>query len=213
MCKGIGMMTFGKHIVRLRSWRETRRTAYFCAAYFVAWALDLIMPLVAVTTIMLIMYPPARAVMFPPAPLALVSSETGGVQKPKAGTLGSHDSVTGAPENHKGEAVEQEASNFVNGIATVALSSATGKHPQGSPDGEDDEPGDSVPDPTAIAIGAADAKDKASGKTPSAHHDKTKVPMENAMWTKMRPIMHGLADVTDTWERFAKYVQITPSKP
>jgi Protein of unknown function (DUF3292) len=26
----IGLLAFGKHIVRLRSWRETRRTAWFC---------------------------------------------------------------------------------------------------------------------------------------------------------------------------------------
>jgi len=195
-------MSFGKHIARLRSWRETRRTAWFCAAYFAAWVFDLIIPLISITLITLIVHPPARAVMFPPAPLALVSS-TGGVQKPKAGTLGSTDSATGAPENHKGEAVEQEASNFVNGIASVALSSATGKHPQGEPP-EGDEHEKSVPDPTRIAIGAADAKDVTAGATPSAKHDKTKVPMETAMWTKMRPVMHGLADLTDTWERFAK---------
>jgi hypothetical protein len=170
-----------------------------------AWMFDFLMPLVSVTLIALIAYPPSRPLMFPPAPIALVSSKTGGVQKPKSGTLGSHDSVTGAPENHKGEAVEQEASNFVNGIASVALSSATGKHPQGEPPSEGGEPGDSVPDPTAIAIGAADAKDKATGNTPTKEHDKTKVPMETAMWTQMRPIMHGLADVTDGWERLAKY--------
>jgi len=164
----------------------------------------MIMPLISATLITLIVYPPARAVMFPPAPIALVSS-SGGVQKPKAGTLGSTDSVTGAPENHKGEAVEQEASNFVNGIASVALSSATGKHPQGEPP-EGDAQEKSVPDPTRIAIGAADAKDVTAGATTSKEHDKTKVPMETAMWTKMRPVMHGLGDVTDTWERFAKYV-------
>ena len=167
---------------------------------------DLIMPLVSLTIIALIAYPPCRPVLFPPAPIALVSSKHGGVQKPKAGVLGSHDSATGAPENHKGEAVEQEASNFVNGIASVALSSATGKHPQGEPDSEDaSSPSDGIPDPTSIATTAADAKDKASGGTPAKTHDKTKVPMETAMWTKMRPIMHGLADVTDGWERFAKY--------
>jgi hypothetical protein len=140
--------------------------------------------------------------MFPPAPIALVSS-SGGVQKPKAGVLGSTDSATGAPENHKGEAVEKEASNFVNGIASVALSSATGKHPQGEPP-EGDKHEHSVPDPTRIAIGAADAKDVTAGATTSKDHDKTKVPMETAMWTKMRPIMRGLGDLTDTWERFAK---------
>ena len=100
-------MGFGKQIVRLRSWRETRRTAWFCTAYFLAWIFDLIMPLVSTTIITLIVYPPSREILFPPAPIALVSKH-GGVQKPKAGVLGSHDSATGAPENHKGEAVEQE---------------------------------------------------------------------------------------------------------
>ena len=197
-------MGFGKHIVRLRSWRETQRTAWFCAVYFAAWFLDILVPVLSLTAVALIAYPPIRPIMFPPAPIALVSASTGGIQKPKAGTLGSHDSATGAPENHKGEAVEQEASNFVTGIASIALSSATGKHPQGEPPGEDDSKAAAVPDPTSIALGAADAKDKAAGGTPTKKHDKTKVPMETAMWSKMRPIMHGLADATDTWERFAK---------
>ncbi|KAK3052055.1 hypothetical protein LTS18_012319, partial [Coniosporium uncinatum] len=126
----IGLMGFGKQIVRLRSWRETRRTSWFCSVYFVAWWFDCLVPLFSTVMIALIAYPPSRPILFPPAPLALVDGKTGGVQKPKAGVLGSLDSATGAPENMKGEAVEQEASNFVSGIASVALSSATGKHPQ-----------------------------------------------------------------------------------
>lgn len=169
-----------------------------------AWLFDLIVPLLCVVLIALIAYPPARSFLFPPAPVALVDSKSGGVQKPKAGVLGSHDSATGAPENHKGEAVEQEASNFVNGIASVALSSATGKHPQGDPDADEDSAADSTPDPTAIAVGAADAKDKAADEKTAAKHDKTKVPVETAMWTKMRPIMHGIGAFTDTWERLGK---------
>lgn len=31
MTVGIGLMGFGKHVMRLRSWREKRRTAWFCA--------------------------------------------------------------------------------------------------------------------------------------------------------------------------------------
>ncbi|KAK3064397.1 hypothetical protein LTS18_007545 [Coniosporium uncinatum] len=186
----IGLMGFGKHIVRLRSWRETR------------------------LLIALIAYPPSRPFLFPPAPLALVDGKTGGVQKPKAGVLGSLDSATGAPENMKGEAVEQEASNFVNGIASVALSSATGKHQQtDASSGEEGSPDDSVPDPTAITMAAATARKKANGGNATAHHDKTKVPMENAMWTRMRPIMHGIADVSDTWERFANALSPTPPFP
>src|ERR1700760_1288677 len=105
--------------------------------------------------------------MFPPAPIALVDGKSGGVQKPKAGVLGSHDSATGAPENHKGEAVEAEASNFVTSIASVALASASGKHPQGERDSEGEPVQDSVPDPSAVALGAAEAKEKAAGGKPT----------------------------------------------
>ena len=158
--------------------------------------------------IVLIAYPPSRPILFPPAPLALVNSKTGGVQSPKAGVLGSHDSVTGAPEKHKGEAVEQEASNFVTGFASIALSSATGKHDQSDP--KSDPLDSSVPDPTNMALAGADAKDSTSGGTPTTKHDKTKQPMEDAMWTKMRPIMHVVGDIADGWERFAKCVYGIP---
>ena len=142
--------------------------------------------------------------MFPSAPLALIDSKTGGVQTPQAGVLGSHDSATGAPEKHKGEAVEQEAHNFVSGIGSIALSSAAGKHEQADPDS--DPLNSSVPDPTNIASDAAAAKQSAQGSQPEPHHDKTKQPMEQAMWLKMRPIMHVIGDIADGWERFAKYV-------
>ncbi|KAK7712745.1 hypothetical protein SLS57_007699 [Botryosphaeria dothidea] len=189
---------------------------YMTVVYFIAWAFDFLVPLFSATLIALIAYPPSRDFLFPPAPLALVDGKTGGVQKPKAGVLGSHDSATGAPENHKGEAVEQEASNFFNGIASVTLSSVAGKHPQSDPtteDGSSAPQGSAVPDPTAIAVGAANAKDATSGAKPDAHHDKTKVPMETAMWSKMRPIMHGIAELTDTWERFGNALSPTPPFP
>ncbi|KAH7552492.1 hypothetical protein J3E72DRAFT_249759 [Bipolaris maydis] len=207
----IGIIGFAKHIARIRSWRETRRTAWFCSAYFAAWTFDMIMPLLSVTLLTLIVHPPAREVMFPPAPIALVSS-SGGVQKPKSGTLGSVDSVTGAPENHKGEAVEQEATNFVYGFATIALSSATGKQAEVEPK-EEDSPDSDIPDTTRLALGVAHAQDKASGNKPDKDHDKTRVPMETAMWSKMRPIMHAVSDVADTWERFANMLDPNPPFP
>ena len=158
----------------------------------------------------MIVYPPSRSFLFPPAPLALVNSKTGGVQTPHAGVLGSHDSATGAPEKHKGEAVEQEAHNFVSGIGNIALSSAVGKHEQGDPNS--DPINTSVPDPTSMASDAASAKQSAQGANTSAKHDKTKQPMEQAMWTKMRPIMHVIGEIADTWERFAKYVAFPVNK-
>lgn len=135
--------------------------------------------------------------------MALVNSKTGGIQSPQAGVLGSHDSATGAPEKHKGEAVELEAHNFVSGIGSIALSSAAGKHEQADP--ESDPLDKSVPDPTRVATAGAEANVMAAGGTPGAHHDKTKQPMEEAMWSKMRPIMHIIGDISDGWERFAKY--------
>ncbi|KAK3314334.1 hypothetical protein B0H66DRAFT_568264 [Apodospora peruviana] len=213
MTVGVGLLAFVKHIARLRSWRETRRTASFAAAYFVAWLFDFIVPLLMAVLIALIVYPPSRQFLFPPAPVSLVDSKTGGVQKPKSGVLGSHDSATGAPENHRGEAVENEASNFVSGIASVALSSAAGKHPQGDPDSEEGATTNAAPDPTAIASKVANAKDASSGDKTHPDHDKTKVPMETAMWSKMRPIMHALGDITDNWERVANALSPTPPFP
>ncbi|KAL9057170.1 MAG: hypothetical protein Q9162_002498 [Coniocarpon cinnabarinum] len=210
MTIGIGLIGFGKHIVRLRSWREKRRTAAFCAVYCLAWLSDLLVPTFTCMIITLIVFPPSRSFLFPPAPLALVSSSSGGVQKPPAGVLGSTDSATGAPEQYHGEAVEQEASNFVNGIAHVALSSATGKHPQGE-ESEDGAPSDSSPDPTTLAVGASNARVSAGGNNVSENRDKTKQPMEAAMWNKMRPLMHALQDAADGWERFAN--ALSPTRP
>lgn len=213
MTVGVGMLAAVKHVARLRSWRETQRTGCFAAAYFIAWLFDLITPLLSIVILALIGFPKSREFLFPPAPVSLVDSKTGGVQKPRAGVLGSHDSATGAPENHKGEAVEQEASNFVSGIASVALSSAAGKHPQGDPDSDKNAATDAAPDPTALAASTADARDKGSGGKSGAKHDKTKVPMETAMWSKMRPIMHIIGSIADTWERLAKYVTHPLSPP
>ncbi|KAI1773832.1 hypothetical protein F4818DRAFT_449122 [Hypoxylon cercidicola] len=209
----IGLLAAVKHTVRLRSWRETRRTSCFCAAYFIAWVFDLIVPLLTLTLITLIAYPRSREVLFPPAPLALVDGKTGGVQKPKAGVLGSTDSSTGASQNFKGEAVEQEASSFVNGFTSIVVTSATGKNPEAAAPAEKGSPDDSIPDPTGVAVAAAEAKEVSAGGKAGAKHDKTKVPVETAMWTKMRPIMHGIADVSDTWERFANALSPTPPFP
>ena len=208
---GVGIMTFGKHIVRLRSWREPRRTAAFAGVYALAWILGLVMPTMFLTFIVLITVPRARDFLFPPAPLALVDRHTGGVQSPPAGVLGSTDSYTGAPEQYKGMAVEQEASNLIAGIASVAISSAAGKHDQASPDesGGSKQLDAHAPDPTNVAKVAADATSSAAGGTDAT--DKTKQPMEEAIWTQMRPAMHVLGDIADGWERFAN--ALSPTAP
>ena len=209
----VGLVGFWKHIARLRSWREQNRTIGFLAVYSVAWGIDLLMPTIVAFLIILIAYPPARNYCFPPAPIALIDSKTGGIKNPTAGVLGSDNSLTGAPEKHQGEAVEQEASNFVNSFTSIAISSAAGKHPQGDPhDQAEGASGleDKAPDPTNIATSVADAKDKTAGGQPSAVHDKTKEPMSAAMWSKTRPVMHTIADIADGWERFGNALSPTP---
>lgn len=207
----IGLLGLGKHIARLRSWREPRRTAAFCAIYSLAWLIGYLIPVSIIVLVVLIFVPKTRPMLFPPAPMALVNSKTGGIQKPKAGVLGSHDSATGAPEKHQGEAVEQEASNLVSGIASVAIASASGRHDQGDPEEAKGE--STLPDPTKMAVAVADSKDSASGGQPVAKHDKTKQPMEDAIWTKMRPAMHVVGDIADAWERIANALSPTPPFP
>ena len=160
------------------------------------------MPLFLALFVGLIVYPPLRPIVFPPAPLALVDSKTGGIQTPSAGVLGSHDSATGAPENHRGEAVEQEAQNFVAGFASIAMSSAAGKHAPGDP--KHDPVNSSVPDPTDIAFAATDAQANATGTNTSGTHDKTKKHVQDAMMNNMTMVMRIVEDAADTWERFAK---------
>jgi hypothetical protein len=208
----IGVIGLWKHVARLRSWRERNRTLAFGAAYFVPLAVDVLVPVIVAFCMILIVYPPARSYCFPPAPIALIDSKTGGLKKPTAGVLGSDNSLTGAPEKHEGEAVEQEASNFVKNFTSIAISSAAGKDPQASSNGTDvSSLEDSAPDPTQLAVGVADAKDKTAGDQPNTVQDKTKKPMAVAMWSKTRPVMHVLADISDGWERFGN--ALSPASP
>jgi hypothetical protein len=115
-----------------------------------------------------------------------------------SGVLGSPDSITGAPENHAGEAVEQEASNFVANFTSIAVASAVGKNPQASGEGaavtveRDDGKGEkkvgeenpaslekSIPDPTIMVGAAKDSRSVHDGNDPG--HDKTKEAMSAVM--------------------------------
>lgn len=203
----VGITSFAKHIARLRSWGEKKRTVAFCMVYFLAWALDFLMPLFFLTLLILVVYPPSRSLLFPPAPLALISASTGGIKNPTAGVLGSHGSLTGAPEKHEGEAVEQEAHSFVASFGSIALSSVAGK-PHKS-DGESKRE-DSVPDPSSIAMKTADARDRAASGDTSGEHNKTKQPVEEAAWEKARPVMHVIGDIADLWERLSNALSPTP---
>lgn len=120
--------------------------------------------------------------------------------------LGSENTLTGAPEKHEGEALEQEAHNFVKSFAAIGMSAAVGKNPQENSQDHHTAVDKTIPDPTDLSTHTTGAKHTASGAVAHPKHDKTKQPMEAAMWEKARPVMRALADIADVWERFAKYV-------
>jgi len=222
MTLGVGGAGLFKHLARLRSWHEKKRTTAFCVAYFAAWLLDLLMPLFFTTLLVLIMSPRARRVLFPPIPLAAINAKTGSVQAPAAGgKLGSGDSLTGAEEQYKGEAVEQEASNFVHGITSLAVGSVAGQGQPSAVDSEDENSSDDATvlneaealPPSSVTAGLQDAKvTAATGDAGKDKVNKTKVPVEQAIWSKARPAMHGLNDVVDGYERFQKCVRSPTSQ-
>jgi hypothetical protein len=115
----INLFGFWKHVVRLRSWRERQRTTAFLSAYIVAWLADLLAPTLLAFLTVMVVSPRYRSVCFPPAPPSLIDGATGGLQKPPAGVLASETSVTGAPENQKGEAIEMEAYSFTTSVYKV----------------------------------------------------------------------------------------------
>ncbi|KAH8424100.1 uncharacterized protein LDX57_001857 [Aspergillus melleus] len=205
----VAMASFFKHIARLRSWKETHRTSAFCAVYFVAWVLDILAPTFFCFLLALAIYPPCRTKLFPPAPIALVDVNTGGVQKPAANVLGSHDSITGAPEKLKGEAAEQEATNMITSVASVAVGSIAGKHDQGTP--EDAPLEASVPDATDIISDTADAQATAHGQVPEESHDKTRQPMKEKVLNGANDLMRILSDIIDTYEKLGN--ALSPTSP
>ncbi|KAI0776352.1 hypothetical protein BD413DRAFT_602751 [Trametes elegans] len=235
----VGFAAFGKHIARLRSWNEPRRTAKFCAAYFVAWYFSLIPALLIGTILVLIFHPEYRQKLFPPAPLAAISGTSGNLQVPRAGTLGSPDSLSGAPQAHQGEAVEQEASHFVAALGAIGAGTVMGqggspkrKHGEARADDKRDAAGEmetetdqadgasddsiagGLPDPSHFALHAKNVKDTANSNgihDPAA--DVAKKSVESAMWEKMRPVMRILADIADTWERFGNAIEPVPPFP
>lgn len=162
--------------------------------YFLAWFFNLLMPILFTLLLTLILYPPSRPLLFPPAPLSLTSTTTGGLIHPRSGVLATADTVTGAPEAHPGESLEREAANFVASIAQIALSAAAGENPKANED---------MPDPFHAATGAVDTKRHDEDKLPGSM-DRTRKPVEDMMWEIMKPVMKIVGDISDLWERFAK---------
>lgn len=225
----MSLAAFFKHIARIRSWHEKRRTVFFLSIYSLAWFFNYLLPIFSIFIIILLVSPKSRRVLFPPAPLAAINAKTGKPQIPKAGHLGS-DSITGAKESYKGEAVEQEATNLVGSVTHLAVSSAIGKgqtstaeakEEQESSDTEDEDEEikdqslskkkTEVLDPAKLTVNAKEAQGVAKGEKGSGTQDHTEKAVDNAVWSSAQPILHTLEDVCDTWERFCN--ALSPTAP
>lgn len=104
--------------------------------------------------------------------------------------------MTGSPERHKGEAAEREAYDLVNSVATIAMKSATGKYGQAVP-----EDAEKVAEPESLedVVDAADALDE--GVTA-----ETQKPTKRKIANATDQMMRMMNDLTDTYEKFCKYV-------
>ncbi|KAF5985361.1 hypothetical protein FBULB1_2931 [Fusarium bulbicola] len=203
----IGFIMFRQHLSRLQSWREPRRTSCFCLAYLGAWYLDFLMPTLLTGLMAILLSPKVRNTFFPPCPPAIVHYQGGHLIKPAAGILGTVDTATGAPESLKGETLEREASNFATGLVALSINIFVDKDPQHDESQRGGGKTVNLPDPRSLATRIATAKDKAAGiEKPS--WDKSKSPMQELMWSQMRPLMHWTCRFCDIWERSAKVITL-----
>ncbi|KAJ5638265.1 hypothetical protein N7490_008144 [Penicillium lividum] len=196
----VGVIEFFRHITRLRSWKESGRTTVFCIVYFVSWALDFLVPTICVFFISLIMVPSARAWMFPSTPETL-DSEVPSAKNPGMEQPESLDSLTGAPETHKGEAAEQEARNLIDSLATVAMESAAAKYGQAVVEDAPEQP---------LLGDGSEVIENPETPNADAPEDNTKKPMKKKVSHATNQLMRGLSDVTDIYEKFANLLSPTP---
>ncbi|KAJ5773841.1 hypothetical protein N7457_008737 [Penicillium paradoxum] len=194
----VGVVEFIRHITRLRSWKEPVRTTIFCTGYFVAWAVDLLVPAILGLVVALIMVPPVRLLLFP----GLAKTKDSHGSSSGGGQVESEDSLTGAPESHKGEAAEQEARNLVDNFANVAMESAAAKYGQTVTE--------ESPERDAITDGLEAAEAAAGTPTGDSPEDKTKKPMKKKVAHATDNVMRVLSDITDIYEKFANILSPTP---
>lgn len=186
------------------------------AAYLLAWTFDFLIPLTLGTLIAIISSKEARDFLFPPAPLALVSMSTGGLQKPQAGQLGTKDTLSGAPEMQEGEAKEEEAAKIVHNIRHI-IQKTVGMHENEQNEGDPLE--GKIPKPIRKGIANVKAAGTSSGHA-TGDEGMTEGPMEDMIWEKANPeklaplldlAPHAIGEIVDNWERFENV--LAPTAP
>jgi hypothetical protein len=164
--------------------------------YFIAWLFDVVIFTISGLLIALVLCPPLRQALFPGPPPTSTDTEDAATAEPRK-----QDSVTGISERHKGEAAEREAHNLVNTVATIAMKSATSKYGQAV-----SEDAEKVTEPESLedVVDTADALDESVTA-------ETQKPMKRKVASATDEIMRTMNDITDTYEKFCKYVLFTSS--
>lgn len=132
----------------------------------------------------LVMIPTLRPFLFPPPQVLSPDGDS-----PVSAQQESHDSLTGAPEHHKGEAAEQEAKNLVDSVASVAVESAAARY------------GGGVAEDT---FEAEEENGEQGEAEPDEAEDKTKKPIRSKTARGTDKAMRVVSDITDVYEQFAK---------
>ncbi|KAI9373532.1 hypothetical protein BJX61DRAFT_533100 [Aspergillus egyptiacus] len=100
-----------KHVNRLRSWDEPRRTGAFGAVYLIAWLCNSLIPVISTFLVALMLSESVRSHLFPPL-----------LETQPSGTVNEAKPVESTAEENTAEAntteAEQEATRIVDDIAT-----------------------------------------------------------------------------------------------
>lgn len=162
-----------------------------------AWSVDLLVPAILSVLVVLIWSPRIRPVMFPPDP-RVKGSMNAADESQATGESTSPDGLTGAPERHKGETAEQEASQLVDSLASVAIQGAAAKYGQTVPeDAPAEEPGPDTPEAATATI--ADAQTETSPADNQAEK-----PMKKKVSKGTDEVMRVASDIADMYEKLAK---------
>lgn len=165
------------------------------------------MPLLLGTLIVTVSSQQTRELLFPSIPLALVNISNGEIENPQAGQLGTTNTLTGAPEKIEGEAVDEEASNFVQNLQHLMQQAI------GMQQGQDSNKLESMIPDSLKDAGKAVKSAGVAPETSSEGYRQTHKPMEQIIWDKVNPEQieyiskaapHVLGEIVDTWERLQK---------
>ncbi|GAA6004837.1 hypothetical protein JCM11491_002250 [Sporobolomyces phaffii] len=234
---GVWLIFGAREVMRLMSWDELerKRTACFCAAYFVSATFGLVIPAIMILFAVLTVYPKSRKFLFPPIP-----PPPG--QPPSAtdptNQKGDESMLAGVnhPIEHRSRAeqIEQQAWEFTNvvqrfGVRVVVGGKRSGKqgnaevgkkqHVSSDSDSDDDLDSDEVElediaNQEGLAVAADKEKDEkklSDKKRAKAKAKEAKAKRDATVGKMAKGTQDALGNLADLMEVFAN--ALSPPKP